>query len=155
MSIQSTLSGWQRLGVIAAAVWAVPVALYILGIWPSTLESSIKDQWASARVELTWKYHGQGESLSQFRSRVYGDKSSEDILSPQQPTVFDPTTAVPATEVEAVDSYYKPSITKIRAQSRSDIVVTGFIIWLLPLVLLYFLGVLWRWVHKGFQRGPT
>jgi len=153
MTAFSNLNGWQRLWLLCAVIWAIPVALYMIQEISTETESEIKSQWANAKIELIKKHHSSGETLAALRQRLYGSASDEEIIHPAQTHSghFDFSTAVPVDESQAVDSMYESRLGQRQNQSTAKILMLGFLAWLAPVAGLYLFGKAVRWVYDGFR----
>jgi len=82
MTILNKLNGWQRLWLMCAVIWAIPVVTFTASAFPTETVSEITTQWANAKIELMRKYHGSGETLAEFRQQRYDSASDEEIVHP-------------------------------------------------------------------------
>lgn len=157
------LNGWLRLLVVVAIVWAIPVAFVTFESWPTETTSGVVSRWANERIEAVRNRSGSGESHSEFRARVFGAKSDEDIA---QPTGFDIATAVPVgqtdpqrealrAEVEAIDEKYKSLRANTESNSRTKLLSRALLAWALPLLAAFALGFSFFWVRAGFRRSES
>jgi hypothetical protein len=149
-----TLNGWQRLWIVSAAIWALLVAIFTSLTLPPT-DAELIHEWASAKVQLMKRYHGQGETDEAFRARTYSGASDEDIVHPAPAPwkKFDPRTAVPADESEAIDRQYQEALAA--KTPRSALVLNAILVWFIPSAGVYLLGMAVRWVRAGFTNGKA
>ena len=156
MNALSKLNGWKRLWLLLAAIWTVPVAVFTFTELPNETESGIKSRWASEIIDLRRKYHGQGESMAAYRQLKYGNASDEEIIHPSgHPSgKFDLSSAIPVAEAEQINQQYESKLAQLANKSPSKVVLIGFVVWLIPLVTIYVLGLAIYWVYVGFRRDP-
>jgi hypothetical protein len=116
---------------------------------------SIRSQRAvgQCEIDLIRKYHGNGEALAEFRKRLYGNASDEEIIHPvkKHDGKFDLSTAVPADEAQALDAQYQARLTNLGDGSKFKAVAFGFLAWALPVIAIYLLGIAVHWVYVGFR----
>jgi len=153
----SKLNGWQRLWVLSAIVWAIPVIAFTVIALPTKTESEIYMQWANEKVDLFRKYHGQNETLIEYRRRLYGNATDKEIVHPAADRLrqFDPSTAVPESEIDAIDKKYESRLAQLERQSPVRTAFGGFLIWALPLIAIYLVGIGVHWVYVGFRSRST
>ncbi len=146
------LNGWQRLWFFTLALWFVPVAVFTVRTLPSREAAKIQREWADQKVKLTWEYHSENETLTEFRRRVYGNQSSLEIVYPSRgQKKFDLSTAVPAEKSDAIDLRYRAALDQIGANSDWSRIAIGLFAWLVPLIAAYLAGFAGHWVYAGFQ----
>ena len=153
MTILNKLNGWQRLWLLCALLWAFTVVALTVIAFPIVTVSEVNAQWANAKIDLIRKYHGNGEALAEFRKRLHGNASDEEILHPVQKHDgrFDLSTAVPADEALALDVQYQARLTNLGDRSKFKAVAFGFLAWALPVLGIYFLDIAVRWIYVGFR----
>lgn len=104
-------------------------------------------------------FSGDGLSHSEFRTRVFGDKTDEEIA---QPKGFDLATAktagenigeemVRVAEIAVIDDKHKRLLPQASFSSRRELVLFASFIWAAPLLTLAFLGKAVLWVRDAFR----
>lgn len=158
-SARNKLNGWQRLWIVLAVVWATLVLLFIFNTAPT--EKSIKAGWANAIVELGQKTNARNETPSQYRQRAFGGRSDEEIIRfgplpthEMDKDGFDPSRAVPADEFIAINSNYAAQLS-VLPRVWSKTLVSGLLVWAIPLGALYLIGRASHWIYVGFRKAPT
>lgn len=155
-----TLNGWQRLFVVISLLWTVIVVGYSISLWPKMTKHELFAEWARERVEAMRTYSSEGLSHAEFRARVFGEKTDEEIA---QPNGFDLATArtvgenigaemMRAAEVEVIDQKYGPLVLQAPTASRSVFLLSAAALWVAPLLALALLGMAAAWVRDGFRR---
>jgi hypothetical protein len=151
------LSGWQRLWILLAIIWAVPVVAFTIAALPTDTESEIYAQWAIEKIELIRRFHGQNESQTEYRRKVYGNATDREVVRPRaDPSKhFDPLTAMPGDELDAINQRYESRLAQLERHSPIGTAIRGFLVWALPAIALYLLGIGVHWVYSGFRSRET
>ena len=141
MRILDKLNGWQRLWLLSAAIWVVPVVIFTYTTAPETFTPSemLKDQRytnadSATRAATFLKYivsdpnyASANEATKAAIRQRFGIAESQLIT----------------TEARAID---------IQSKSPLKTIVFGVLAWVLPVVMIYFIGFAFRWVYVGFNR---
>lgn len=145
----SKLNGWQRLWVVGLILWGLICATATYLLLPKTTPQLVHE-WAEKKVELMKQYHGGSKSMADFKTRVYGNSSDDEIVHPRSVSgqKFDANSAVPANEIEAIDSRYQAEIGS--NPSRWSAIGKAVLIWLVPSALVYSFGIAIGWIRAGF-----
>lgn len=146
IAYERKLNGWQRLWILLAIIWLVPVLA--LTISEAETQATIKGRWARDIVNMEKRYHPA--------FTWYNDKSDEDIISPHSDQPFDPAAAEMVTESEQQDKsnlkqLYNRELKNLSAKQNSNY-KRGFLLYVIPLVVLYGLGIGCGWIYRGFRR---
>ena len=151
VTMPSSLNGWQRLWVVGLVLWGVICAGTTFLLLPKT-NPQLVHEWAEKKLELMKHYHGAGESTAEFKERMYGKSTDEEITHPPPAPwlKFDKTRAVPADELEAIDSRYEAAIAS--NFSRGVVIGKALLIWLMPSSFIYILGIGIAWIRAGFSK---
>jgi hypothetical protein len=131
------LNGWQRIFVVIAVVWTVFVVGYSVLSWPKMTRQELFAEWAKERIEAMRTYSSEGLSHSEFRDRVFGGKTDEEIA---QPKGFDLATAkavgesigaeiMRAAEVDVIDRKFEPLVSQATTASRGAFFLSVVALW--------------------------
>jgi hypothetical protein len=147
------LNGWRRLWIVVAIIWAIPVFFFTISTVET--EAKIKARWARDIVNLEKKYHS---SFTWFEG-----KSDEEIIHPARSAAttekVDLTDAELVTDQElaaqaVINQTYPEQLSELPA-ARTRTLLCGLLVWLVPTVALYFLGLACRWIYRGFRQRPS
>jgi len=139
------LNGWQRLFVVAAVLWLVPVGAVLVAQWPTKAE--ITGQWVDAYIEQIVQNTNELKSYSTWQVRnAYRDISDEELLKRLEQKY---SSSVP---LERIELNYRRRLDSLLMDQASTGLL-GFAAWLLPLIAAYLLGMAIAWIRSGFERG--
>lgn len=142
MTPLNKLNGWQRLWLMCAAIWLIPVIIYTVTLFPiktptaSELlhDSSYINANAATKAATFVKYFG--------RDSNYTGANEATKIAIRQRFGIESSLSSSTTEAEAIDVQHK---------SLLKIIALGFLAWVLPLVAIYVLGITIRWIYVGFR----
>ena len=149
-----------RRTVIAAALWALVVAIGASFLHASTLTSAIEARWAFERVEILRTRFDRNKTHAEFRQSMFGEKSDQEVVTPKG---FDIATAVLVNHDEpgytasreqsdtviALDSKYQRLIRLVEEYSVALLFLDGALVWAAPLLLLALGRAIAGWVRRG------
>jgi hypothetical protein len=145
------LNGWQRLWLLLAGVYLIPVVVIGVLLWPS--EKSTEQLWNEKIDKLIHNYAqdlSRGDSIrSDFKCEKVLDRYIGDIDSDHEEK------RLTAKRVEASClqlGLIEKELATFKTKQRNYIFYV-FGIWVLPLVFILLMGYGIRWVRKGFQNG--
>ncbi len=128
------LNGFQRLWVVAAALWMLPVLVVTYTNWPQ-FEDALNAQMANSDDERIFLRLPAAQDLKLTNGLIL---------------------KVPAdwqeAEVEAWIAKYRAPARQIVQDKRVESVMWAAIAWVVPLVGVYVLGAAIAWVRLGFAR---
>ena len=145
-----TLNGWQRLWVVAAALYLVPVSTGVVSFFPAReqIESSrvyaaigaVAEHRKASEPELRW------EGAYSVRTTFYRDLSNDEIISRLNEKW--------GTKVDFsnIEEEYRRKIEALPFE-RAKIIGLGFLAWLIPVLFIYALGAAVAWIIRGFRSG--
>lgn len=160
------LNGWQRLWLLIAVVWGAIVVLVSWSILAPETQGRIKARWADEKVSAEWEYFRQpGELLSDYRDRVFKHSSQEEIINPRilSADEFNPEEAEIVTDEDYIQKVHAMmrehdridrEYTSRLASAPADLwrgAVVSMMVWAVPMLLLYILGMAIGWVRRGFR----
>ena len=156
------LGGWHRL-------WIVLSFLYLILVVFITIDKLPKSTYGISGPYKVLKYMDQ-QYVGYVRTIRYpweasidDNKCNDDIciiktnsgysLNVQMPSVkeIDGSTIDKKIFLNSISSEFDQKINKVLARERFSVVVKGFLSWITPVVLLYFLGWCIGWVYRGFK----
>jgi hypothetical protein len=155
------LNGWKRLWVLLVVLWLWPVLAVTISKLPSRETIKVLHDWASEKIDLVRQYHPTNESLAEFRLRVYGARTDEEIVHPKsEPGKFDASSAVPAETDDAIDQKYRTLFERLSNESEGKAIGVGFLLWIIPPIIIYLIAIAAKWVYLGFhaaevQKSPS
>ena len=143
------LNGWQRLWVLSSAIWLV-----IVGIFASTMIPKSSD-YAKDRlydtIDVVGK-HLEKENPDVYykgawttRTEDYADLKDDEILDKLHSKYEDSVDFTP------IEREYRHKINGLRTDQLKTVGIS-FLVWGIPSLLVYILGVAVGWVFKGFQQ---
>lgn len=145
------LGGWQRLWLLFAALYAIPVIFFTWVEFPTA-------DGIPHRAEFYRKL--SKESLA----KLVGERTSPSFVDPDEigTTVEMPNghglpfrKDVTQQEISAVSHEYYDVLKAEAARERPKIIGYGVLWWLIPCVGAYALGWAIRWVYRGFRGDKT
>lgn len=143
------LNGWQRLWIVLILLYLVIVILFTTDNFPRAIEyetSRLYDSMEAVGHHLETNTPGYTfEGAYTARQKYYGKLSDEDVITRLHTKFKD---KVNFTKIE---SEYKAKISDLTIEQSKTIGV-AFLIWLIPSIALYLLGLAVAWVIGGFRR---
>lgn len=140
MHILNKLNGWQRLWLLCAAIWVIPVVMFTYTAIPKPTPSEILQDRsyinadAATKAATFLKYIGNDPNYTSANEATKAAiRERFGIVESQSRT----------TEAGAID---------IQSKSRLKIIALGFLAWVLPSVVIYLFGIAIRWVYVGFSK---
>lgn len=160
-------NGWQRLWVLFAVLWGAVVAVVSWPMLAPKTPARIKAEWADEMISAQWQYLREpGELLSQYRERVFKHTSEEDIIKPRRilsADEFNPEELEDVTDEDYIQKLHammrehdriEREYTSRLASAPADFWrggVVSMMVWAVPMLLLYILGMAIDWVWRGFR----
>lgn len=140
--ILNRLNGWHRLWIVITILYSIIILPMIATSIPK--ESDITKQWSYELIDRARVFHPELNNLLDFEIRDM-NKNYSDIQY-----------------IRAVHRQYKNLVsfsdidTKFKEQldhlyiDQAQFIGIGFIIWLLPVIVLYLFGWSIGWIYRGF-----
>ncbi len=170
------LNGWQRLWVVVAVVWILPVLAMSYELWPPTADVTNAEVYARMKPEDTHRFVDYDPDAATVAAIAAGATRLQPEVPPSPAptgTIFDQLAAREAAENQAqlafVDGHelkifagvsredmsrivsdYNASLRHILALKRAVFVGEAFAGWIVPAVALYALGSAVGWIRRGF-----
>ena len=147
MSILSRLSGWQRLWLILSVIYLIVVAAFTVISMPKA------SQYSSSRVHDTIRTiidnvpKLSGMYVYQIRE-VYSDFSDEELIQKIHEKYKDKV------DFDATEKKYRNKMSRLPSV-RAKFIGLGLLFWIVPVVLVYILGISGGWIVKGFKKEPS
>lgn len=161
-------NGWQRLWIVLAGMWAIPVALGIFALLPS--EQPLLDDWAWATAEriyerdanlrsfLRGKTDGPADNDAARRLdrhfeineliSAYDDLSKREFIRRSQTRYS--SAEKPSIGFTDINNRYTRAVENVRNE-RLYIIAGGTAFWAITCAAIYVLGLLVAWVVRGFR----
>ena len=155
MNLIQKLNGWQRLWVLLAALYLVPVAIFTIPELPT--ESSIRREWAYDLLEALRRHDLIPGSTSDYRREVFKDADDEEVIDKVHKAVSimrkedkEKKLAVLVNEIGTLEKQYQDRLSGLLLRQLA-IIGIGILFWLMPAVFVYLVGVGVGWVYRGFK----
>lgn len=140
--MRTKLNGWQRLWIIVSVIYLLLVVLFTWISWPTAKE--IESSWLYSLIEAT---KDPGDYSYQIRE-AYQDVPDRELIRR-------------INEKYAEQKDYKEELQKINQRYQKQLASLGrnrltslgiaFMAWIIPIGMVYLLGLAVGWIHKGFQ----
>lgn len=151
MNNLNRLNGWQRLWLVLAGIYAIPVALVAYDSMPT--QAAIDRNYANETIESVKSLDVTLKSQPTWQIRdAYKDLSDREIVQRihekwQKKNVFQDM------EFQEIDKRYKEKSEGL-LKERVRTVGIAFVIWIATVIGTYVFAWLAGWVYRGF-RNPT
>jgi hypothetical protein len=166
------LSGWQRLWVVFAILYLLPVAVFTVSFVPKKTDT--KRQWAFATIEIVKKYDEKLKNEDTWDIwRAYSDMSYEELIkrirdkysrdkySDKSDRKKGPenkweqyrvkgTPRIPDIEFDTVNKEYQQKLNSLWKE-QAKVVSIGGLSWGFSVIAVYILGMAVGWVYRGFK----
>jgi hypothetical protein len=149
------MNGWQRLWVLLATLYLVPVAIFTIPELPT--ESSIRREWAHDLLEALRRHDLIPGSTSDYRREVFKDANDEEVIDKVRKAVSrmreeakEKEFAVLENEIGTLEKQYQDRLSGLLLR-QLGIIGMGVLFWLIPAIFLYLVGVGVGWVYRGFK----
>lgn len=133
------MGGWTRLWILVSVIYVFPVGIFTYSGIPK------KSQYEFVRfretLDLVKEHNYEIDGVDELPSVGY-----EKFVRACHKQFGD------TLDFTKIESDYKNKINNHRKE-QFKIVGTGFVFWIVPVVLLYLLGWSIRWVIEGFKKG--
>jgi hypothetical protein len=136
------LNGWQRLWVVLSIIYFVIVAGFSFALWPA--ESNIENSWAYSLIDKT---KDPNDYAYQIRD-AYKDISDKELIRRINAKY-------------SSNQNYKEILNTINLKYQSELqslwkeqfkaIAIALMAWLLPIAIVYLLGLSFGWIYKGFK----
>ena len=158
--IMAKLSGWKRLWLVLAVIYLIPVAALTVGQIPK--KSGIMRQWAIDVIEVDKNSDSSIsnvstlEILSLFEKRGH---SYQDIINKLTDVILkgiedkDGSKWVKLADklkLKELREQYTEKLANLN-RDRVRIAGIGFLFWIVPVVIVYILGLTVKWIYMGFK----
>lgn len=135
------LGGWQRLFIFVATLYLIVVAIFAAFNYP--------------KVETTHHRTEFYERMSKESVAILANAhNNRDIVRAKMPNnhVISFATSTPQEQMEKISREYYKIVTEHVDRERWLFFGIAFLVWwMLPLILLYVVGVAVGWVYRGFR----
>jgi len=157
--IMARLSGWKRLWLVLAVFYFIPVAIFTVSEMPK--RSKIMYQWAFDTLAVESKYDDSSnidwyepweeekkgisfyqEIIERINTKFLNDNDNGD--KGKWAKIADKI------KLKEIGEKYTKKLANIN-RDRARIVGIGFLFWIVPVVVVYILGLTVRWIYIGFK----
>ena len=150
----SKLNGWQRLGLALASFYLLAIAF---GTWATLPKAnhlphsfSLYEQISPAQKRLILNSQVKPENEAAFVADAGGIADAQLIEMPNAHTlVF--RAATPQPEMTAATRAYWAAAEEAASSAQRIHVYQGFAWWAAPILALYILVLLAKWIYRGFR----
>jgi hypothetical protein len=136
------LNGWQRLWVVLSIIYFVIVVGFSFASWPT--ESNIENSWVYSLIDKT---KDPNDYAYQIRD-AYQDISDKELIRRINAKY-------------SSNQNYKEILNTINLKYQSELqslwkeqfktIAIALMAWLLPIAIVYLLGLSFGWIYKGFK----
>lgn len=147
----SHLNGWQRLWLVTAAAWLIAVVVPTI----SSVRASVASRaWRVAEIRLNWaaersRLESGGAPFDPFALGLATEVKPDGLPLPKPATLLPVTTI--KENVAALDRDIEKQLAQISEETDLGLVARALAAWIIPVILLYPLGLLVHWVYRGFR----
>ena len=155
------INGWQRLWIVLSVLYLFPVIAVAVSIWPKS--THIEKRFLNKTFELIYEFEGKNkkDKISNIveeanrRGLFNNPKDEKEELMAAENWVALAELAIVKhkgkIKFSEVRNTYEMELKKVTAK-RKRIVLFSPLIWFLPVVVLYILGLSVRWIIRGFKQ---
>jgi hypothetical protein len=136
------LNGWQRLWVVLGIIYFAVVVAFTFSVWPS--ESKIENSWVYSLIEKT---KDPNDYTYQIRD-AYKDISDKELI--RRINAKYSLNQDYKEIVSSINLKYQGELQSLRKEQIKTTAM-ALIIWLLPVAIVYLLGLSIAWIYKGFK----
>jgi hypothetical protein len=153
-----TLGGWRRLWLLLAALYLVVVGFFVWQTMPTAPSTPHSFDFYSAMSPATRApiLNAQVNATKEmdFVRDAANAKDAQLVEMPNGHTlVF--RRGLANSDMTASSKAYWATVKQSAVHAGIQHVLWGLVWWVLPLTLLYALGLAFRWVYRGFKRSPA
>lgn len=140
--MKAKLNGWQRIWVVLSVIYFVIVVVFTYTVWPT--ESKIDNSWVYSLIDKT---KDPNDYTYQIRD-AYKDISDKELIKRINAKY-------------STNQDYKEILNEINLKYQGELQslwknqfrTTGIalVAWLLPIAIVYLLGLSVGWIYKGFK----
>lgn len=153
------LSGWQRLWLVLAILYLIAVVIFAVTVMP--MKSDIERRWALDVIEISKKYDPLLSNKSTWKIlESYKGFSQEEIieLNIRFALKTDKDTKgkvnwskeLNKKRFQELEEYYTEKLGNLYWK-KAKVVGLSFLVWIVPVVVVYILGLIVRWIYTGFK----
>ncbi len=142
------LNGWQRLWVVLSAIYLLAVGIVTTLVFMPK-EELIKRAWAYDLIDVVRDHD------TSLRSKTtggilnqYSDLSYDEIISRVQKKHSKPNMIA---EYTVINKKYEDRLANLGKEKIKGVSI-GFLFWLVPVILVYVLGLAAGWIYRGFRQ---
>ena len=154
------LNGWQRLWVLIAIIYLIPIAIITINSFPT--KNQIYNKWYEYLYSIYYianeKTDNEGfllrsqiKNLDQQQKIIFLEAS---IRSKQHiDTGNEMDQIVYQNARQSIPDFrktYEADLNELPSNQK-EIITISLLIWIVPLVIVYIFGLILKWVYKGFK----
>ena len=162
-----TLNGWQRLWVVASTVYFLLVATLAVLVIPGGLptEREVTRAWRGAALRIDWEATEWRDAPNQATSSRFWVKEAAVQPESDDPKVNDhdlinaierkyASRPAVSSQLKALSEDYTAKLVSLDRARRWDAwrgAAVAFVVWLVPSLAIYALGLAVAWIVRGFR----
>jgi hypothetical protein len=151
------LNGWQRLWVVVAVLWMLPVLVYVFALWPragAITKAQVYDRMTQE----------DGRRLDDYWPVIaaeYGGTSSESRLHVVEPSVnvdgysLEFSEGTTPEDMKRTTEGFHDGLRQALLRTRLSFTGLALTVWVVPVMMLYALGWGIAWVRRGFHHNKA
>src|SRR4030066_2189531 len=149
------LNGWQRLWMLMGVLYIIPVAFFSYSNMPK--KADIMREWTIDVIELVKKHDDNMTKYSTIDVlNSYSDMSYDNIILKIRSKATGKTKShfknlIADAEFQIIEDWHRVKLESLLSD-QLKIISYGIIFWLVPLGLIYLIGMGIRWVYEGFNK---
>lgn len=143
------LNGWQRLWVVLAVIYLLPVVGFTIALFPKQRDLVSSRVYDSIRAVGEYREKNDSgfrfEGAFSFRAKYYSDISDDEIIKGLHEKWGSKV------DFSKIEVEYKQKLDALPAE-RAKAVGIALLAWLVPVLAVYVLGLAVTWIIRGFRR---
>ncbi len=137
-------TGWQRLWLVLSVVYFFVVVFFTIIFLPGQSEYSTKRVYDT--IKLMIKNEPKLSKSSAYKVRAYYKDMQDDRLVEAIHKKYSGKI-----DFSSIEHEYQKKISSLHYE-RVQIFILGFSVWIVPVFIIYVLGLSTAWIIKGFKK---
>ncbi len=141
------LNGWHRLWLALSVIWLLAVAAFTIAFIPKASDygsSRLYDSINAVNRHLEREDPTRGQEAAWTTRSKYSDLSDEEVLV----RLHDKYKG--KVDFQSIETEYRRKIARLPTE-RTEVVGIALLAWLVPVTVVYALGLTLAWIIRGFR----